>query len=774
MIKNMLTRYWSTTKGPHPDDLFQVTFDLAVDGMAVVEPDGRYIVVNQRVTELTGYANEELMGMNCKEIVVPEYVEGTRLNTNVPSDDVPSDGSIVTNECCILRKDGTTLPAEVFRRRLPNGRILETLRDVSKRKEAEATLRRSESRYRALVESQIDLVSRYRGDTILTFVNDAYCKFFGKSREELIGKTFMFMVAPEFHDLVAKETQELAKNPTALIVGEYINFTHQGDERHIQWIVHSITDDSGQVLELQAVGRDVTQLKQTQEALHQANIVVESSPVVLFRWKAARGWPVEYVSKNIIQFGYSVDELQTGRFAFIDMVHPDDQVRFTQEVREYSAKGTERFQREYRILTKTGEVRWIDARTVIQRDADGLVLGYQGILIDITKRKAAEEERKRLQNQLYQVQKMESVGRLAGGVAHDFNNMLTAILGHTEIALLKLNHSDPVYDALSIVEDCALRSADIVRQLMAFARQQTISPKVLDMNDTVASMLKMLRRLIGEDIEFTWRPGAGLWPIKIDPSQIDQLLVNLCINARDAIENIGRITIKSDNTVLDDSFCAENPGSLPGKYVMLTVSDDGCGMDQETRSLIFEPFFTTKEVGKGTGLGLATVYGIVKQNEGYVSVASEQNKGSTFRIYLPRCDENLAEDHSEKHFEFPKTFGETILLVEDEKMILDTSKTMLETLGYRVLAAASPSEAIEYAKTNEIGLLLTDVVMPEMNGRDLARHLADIHINLKCLFLSGYAADGMANRGQPDSTMHFLQKPFTMNALATKLREVLD
>jgi signal transduction histidine kinase/CheY-like chemotaxis protein len=399
-----------------------------------------------------------------------------------------------------------------------------------------------------------------------------------------------------------------------------------------------------------------------------------------------------------------------------------------------------------------------------------------GVGVDITERVRAEEEKDLLQAQLLQAQKMESVGRLAGGVAHDFNNMLSAIIGHAELAMMRCTSSEPILANLKVIHDSAHRSAGLTRQLLAFARKQTVAPRVINVNDTVAGMLKMLMRLIGEDIDVVWMPGAGLWKVKIDPSQLDQLLANLCVNARDAIPGVGKVTIETENTTFDEAYCAVHLGFVCGEYVVLAVSDDGCGINKEDIDHIFEPFFTTKELGKGTGLGLATVYGIVKQNEGFVNVYSEPDKGTTFKIYLPRFVGGVIEPRAESTEETPKGRGEMLLLVEDEPVILDVSREMLEQLGYVVLTASTPSEALRQAETHaaEIKLLITDVVMPKMNGRDLARLIGDIKPGLKCLFISGYTANVIANHGVLDEGVHFLQKPFSMKDIATKVRHALE
>ncbi len=410
------------------------------------------------------------------------------------------------------------------------------------------------------------------------------------------------------------------------------------------------------------------------------------------------------------------------------------------------------------------------------RDAAGQILFYEGVVEDITDRKRAEEEKEKLQAQLLQALRMESVGRLAGGVAHDYNNMLAVIIANAELALDKLAPSEPLYDELQEILQAARRSAEITRQLLAFARKQVISREVLDLNETVEVMLKMLRRLIGEDIDLAWLPGAGVCPVKVDPSQIDQILANLCVNARDAIAGVGKVTIETGNVAFDEAYCAEHPGFAPGEYVVLTVSDDGGGMDKETLDQLFEPFFTTKEMGKGIGLGLATVYGIVKQNNGFINVYSEPGQGATFKIYLPRHAAKV-EGMRREGPPAPEVRGsETILLVEDEPAILRTTTLILERQGYTVLAASTPGEAIRLAREHagDIHLLMTDVIMPEMNGRDLAKLLLSLYPHLRRLFMSGHPGDVVARHGVLDEGPHFIQKPFSMKGLAAKVRETLD
>ena len=415
-------------------------------------------------------------------------------------------------------------------------------------------------------------------------------------------------------------------------------------------------------------------------------------------------------------------------------------------------------------------------RAYAAKDERGRVLVLVGMHTDITERKRAETEQSKLREQLLQAQKMESVGRLAGGVAHDFNNMLAVILGNVEMALDSMPEDQPLHAELTEVRKAAERSADLTRQLLAFARKQAVEPRMLDLNATVNGMLRMIQRLIGENVELIWRPGDDLWPVKMDPSQLDQILTNLCVNARDAIADVGRISIETSNFVLDEMAAAELADAVPGDYVRLVVGDSGSGMDKETLSHLFEPFFTTKALGKGTGLGLATIYGAVRQNNGFVLASSAPGVGTTIGVYLPsHANEPKGAGPVEDSEESLLRGRETILLVEDEESIMNLAVSMLRSLGYAVLPAATPGEALRLADEHfgKIHLLLTDVIMPEMNGRDLARKLVESQSTLKCLFMSGYTSDVIAHHGVLDEDTLFIQKPFSMKQLAAKLRKAL-
>ena len=384
-------------------------------------------------------------------------------------------------------------------------------------------------------------------------------------------------------------------------------------------------------------------------------------------------------------------------------------------------------------------------------------------------------ESRRMEEQLRQARSMETVGRLAGGIAHDFNNMLNVILGYSEIVLKRLPPGSPIVPDIEEIIKAGRRSANMIGQLLAFSRKQIVAPKVVRMNEAIAEQMNMLQRMIGEDVRIGFLPGEGLWNIRIDPSQVTQILANLAVNARDAIDGVGAITIGTANVEVDEAYRRIRSYALPGEYVMLSFSDTGAGMDAETLEQIFEPFFTTKAPGKGTGLGLSTVYGIVKQNDGFINVYSEPGIGSTFRIYFPRIREGEATPVPTER-ETPPQGTETILLVEDEEQILSLAARILENQGYRVIPAVSPAAARLLAERHEgtIHLLLTDVVMPGMNGRDLQRRIEERRPGIRTLFMSGYTEDAVVHRGILEKGVSFLPKPFTMRSLLEMVRAVLD
>jgi two-component system cell cycle sensor histidine kinase/response regulator CckA len=528
------------------------------------------------------------------------------------------------------------------------------------------------------------------------------------------------------------------------------------EQRIFQEIGRRLADGLGAMLAYR-------QLRSSLEKLEQAQRIAHIGSWELDLIHGALTWSDEACRI----FEKDPDMLEVSFRTFLEKVHPDDR-QAVESAYSNAIKTSRSFAVDHRLLFPDGRVKYVHEQ--FETDAAGdRAIRLMGTVQDIS-------ERKMLEAQLRQSQKMEAVGQLAGGVAHDFNNMLGVIIGHAELALGMADIDESLRNNFEEILEAARRSAEVTRQLLGFARKQTIEPRILDLNETVEGILKLLRRLIGEDIDLVWLPGSELWPVKMDPTQIDQILANLCVNARDAINGVGQITIKTRNTEFDDAFCRENIWFQPGAYVVLTVGDTGSGMDKPTMDKIFEPFFTTKDVGKGTGMGLATVYGIVDQNAGFIHVASKPGHGSTFRVYLPR-HAAMADKASEAGPEPADLRGhETILVVEDETSHLKMVELMLERYGYHVLTASAPSEALLLAKRNSgaIHLLLTDLIMPEMSGRELAREVAMLCPDTACLFMSGHTGETIAHHGILEQGIHFIHKPFSKQALAAKVREVLD
>lgn len=655
------------------------------------------------------------------------------------------------------------LPVQEFRELAEAANMM-----IAERRSAEEALREKSEELEGYFTFSLDLlcIANSRGEFVR--LNPEWEKILGYPPAELDGRSFLELVHPDDLQATLDAISVLSSQQDVL------NFENRyrcadGSYRWIEWRSRQ-KDDL-----IYAVARDITDRKKTDEMLKASEAtfrnIVQASPMGIHLYRLEDEDRLVFVGGNPAadrllnvdnrQFiGKAIEE------AFPSLRDTEIPLRYRR-----AAQFGESWQTE-QVEYTDGKVSGAFEVYVFQMSPGNAAVLFN----EITSRKQAEEERQNLQMQLIQAQKMESVGRLAGGVAHDFNNMLGVILGLTELTLAQVDPELPLFANLQEIRKAAERSTELTRQLLTFARKQTIEPKVLNLNETVEAMLKMLGRLIGEDIDLIWKPGRNILQVNVDPSQVDQLLVNLGVNARDAIEGVGKITIETDAAQFDEAFCADHPGFVPGDYVQLAVSDNGCGMGPETLSLVFEPFFTTKEMGKGTGLGLASVYGMVKQNNGFINVYSEPGQGTTFKVYFPRHTSTSAPLPEKAPAQPLQRGHETILLVEDEPIILKMTTMMLEMLGYTVIGAESPGEAIRLANeySGRLDLLLTDVVMPKMNGRDLAENLLSHYPNLKCLFMSGYTADVIAHHGVLDEGTQFIQKPFSVKDLEEKLREALE
>jgi two-component system sensor histidine kinase EvgS len=522
---------------------------------------------------------------------------------------------------------------------------------------------------------------------------------------------------------------------------------------------------------------DIDRNKQVKAELRESDnkfrSVFEQAAMGVARVSLDGAW-LEVNKKLCAIVGYSQQELLTKSIQ--DLTHPEDLEIDQAAVSQLINNEISTYTKEKRYYNFEGLIVWVKLTMSLVRDINNEPDYFISIIEDITSQINKEAEQRTLAAQHQQAKKMETVGHLAGGIAHDFNNMLGVILGQAELVIKKLGPNNSLVSHLEGIVNAANHSANLTRQLLTFARKQTIEPKVLDLNGSVSAMIAMLKRLIGESIVLSWEPAEKIWPVKVDPTQIDQVLVNLCINSRDAISGSGKISISASNCTLDKDYTAAQIYKIePGDYVKLSVSDDGCGMDEATLMHIFEPFYTTKALGSGTGLGLSSTFGAIKMNAGFVDVFSQPGQGTTFNIYFQRVK---ALKHTKQKIikEQASQSTETILLVEDEEMLLEIETSMLENSGYTVLAAPSGelAEAMLRKHLSEIDLLVTDVIMPEINGMELAVKLQAISPKLKVLFMSGYPADVLDRQANIKECAHFLQKPFSMQALVSKVREVFN
>ena len=634
-------------------------------------------------------------------------------------------------------------------------------------KTSERALRKSEAKFRLLADHTFDW--EYWIDPAGNYIySSSSCKrITGYSPEEFKSNPELLfeIVKPGYVKKVFHHYHDENNKDTSAFSMEFPIITKTGEECWLEHNCNPVFDDQGNYAGRRGNNRDITERKRAEierDRLMQA--IEQAAETILIT-----------DSKGTIQYANPVFERITG-YTCQEAIGQNPRIL-------KSGKHNNAFYKEMwvklmhgetwsgRMINKRKDGRLFTEEVVISPvlDVSGRTVNYVAVKRDITKEI-------KLKEQFIQAQKMESVGRLAGGVAHDYNNALSVIMGFTELAMEEVDPAGQLHTNLNQILKATRRAAGITRQLLAFARKQTISPKVLDLNKNVESMLKMLRRLIGEDIDLAWLPGSSLWSVKMDPSQTDQILANLCVNARDAIEGVGKVTIETDTRVFDATYCADHPGFVPGDFVLLALSDNGCGMDKEILDNIFEPFFTTKDVDKGTGLGLSTVYGIVKQNNGFINVYSELGEGTTIKIYLPRHDGQAARIQRESLVEIPPGSGETVLLVEDDLSILKLTKKILHGLGYTVLTAGTPGHAMDLVKeyTGRIHLLLTDVIMPEMNGCTLAERLQPLCPDLKYVFMSGYTTNVIARHGILDKGICFIQKPFSRRGLAKIVRKALD
>jgi PAS domain S-box-containing protein len=637
--------------------------------------------------------------------------------------------------------------------------------DITEEVEAETKLKESEKRYKALHNASFGgIVIHDRG--LILECNQGLSDITGYSYDELIGMNGLLLIAEHARDKVIKNINEGYELPY-----ESVGVRKNGEEYPLRLHARNIPFKGKSVRSTEF--RDITEQKKSEEEnIRLKNNFLQafdSSPAAIAITSIEEGRFLAVNDSYTQIMEYEKDEI-IGKKASDLKIYKDPEER-NEIIKKLSV---EKMVRNYElaVCTKTGRTKTLllSMEPTIYDDEKTIISTF----IDITDKKLAEEEKDKLQKELAQAQKMESIGRLAGGIAHDFNNMLSVIIGRVELALMKTGGESQILNELVEIQNAAERSAALTRQLLSFARKQVISPKILVVNENVEKILVLVKRLISENVELNWIPQKKVWNILMDPTQLDQIFTNLCINAKDAMPDGGKITIVAENATVD-SVDENRPGLIPGDFVKISVEDNGHGMDKETASQIFEPFFTTKETGRGTGLGLATVFGIVKQNKGYIYCFSTEGVGTRFEIYFPKEEGGKVEESLAKPLCIKGEERTTILLVEDEPTILEMSRSMLQIFGYTVISAESPQEALKKSLEHKggIDLLITDVIMPEMNGRELSKKIISHHPEIKCLFMSGYTAEIIAHQSVLDEDMNFIQKPFTMKTLGEKVKTVI-
>jgi len=660
-------------------------------------------------------------------------------------------------------------------------RIYGAARDITDEKLALEALERSRREMETVISTTPALIVMVDSRGRILLINRALQELTGFRREDLLGKPVLeTLVSPEWREEVRARWSD-PRSPSFKEPFTFPLVTAQGAQRLIEWRCAAVPAPEGEGQIILATGLDITErVLLEQELRDRSNLlehVLTTSPTVVYIVRPSeRGNELVWVSGNVEEItGYSVNEaMEPGWWE--RNLHPEDRERMLDGARRFWRVGKRLFTSRYRFLKKDGNYMWVRDDIRVLKDERGEPVEAVGAWTDITLAMKAEEEARKLQEQLLQSQKMEAVGRLAGGVAHDFNNMLTVIRGYAEVALQRLRPEDPLYEDLQEIMAAADRSSELTRQLLAFSRKQTIAPRPLDLNEHIEQARKLLGRLLGEDITLELALEGGLWQVFMDPAQVDQILANLLVNSRDAMPKGGSVIVETMNVLLDETYCKVHPGSIPGDYVLLAVTDTGCGMTKETLEKAFEPFFTTKAEGKGTGLGLSTVYGIVKQNQGLIYLYSEPGAGTTVKIYIPRyAGGGEMEEEVGRPKSLPVGERETILLVEDEASLRKLAARMLKDLGYQVLEASSPKEALELCESykGNVDLLFTDVVMPLMNGRELSERIREMRPGVRTLFMSGYTSNAIAHHGVLEPGMEFIQKPFSMRELALRVKEAL-
>ena len=748
---------------------YRALLEAAPDAMVIVDQSGEIVLLNLQAEKQFGYHRNELVGQKVTNIIPKGFAErliadGLRTAADALAQQIGTGIELIGR-----RKDKSEFPIEIMLSPFENaGGILVTaaIRDISVRKASEENLAQMESRYRGLLEAAPDAMVVVNQDGEIVLLNLQAERRFGYRRDELIGQKVKDIIPDGFAERLIADGTRSAAEALAQQIGTGIELTGRrknGSEFPIEMMLSPLDGVEG-ILVTAAI-RDITERKRREYDLSRLAAVVESSHdaivgltpegiILTWNYGAARiyGYTAGEARGRSIQF-LTPEEIPIEKPSLLEKVRRGETLEHYEAVR----------------VRKDGTRIHISLTLSPIKDADGKVVGISSVARDVT-------ESKNLEEMYRQAQKMEAVGQLAGGVAHDFNNLLGVILGYTGLLLERLEPGDAEFKSISEIQKAGDRAALLTNQLLAFSRKQVLQPKILDLNTVVAGAEKLLQRLIGENIALSVVLDPALGRIEADAGQLAQIIMNLAVNARDAMMSGGKLTIETANVEIDEEGALQLRGTKIGPHVMLTVTDTGCGMDAATKAHMFEPFFTTKEFGKGTGLGLSTVYGIVKQSGGSVWAYSEIGIGTSFKICLPRVSPTLETVAVSDRFEKIEGGSQTILVVEDEAALLEVTRRSLDAVGYAILVAQNPAEAIRISESHPgpIHLMVTDVIMPGMSGAQLATHLSATRPEMKILYVSGYTDDTIVRHGVLGPGLAFLQKPFSPKTLARKVSEVLE
>lgn len=756
---------------------YRLLAENATDVIWTVDMNLNVTYVSPSVYRARGYTVEEIMAMKLTDQLTKNSIAlATRVLSEELAVEAQKDRDLKRSrklELEFIRKDGSPYWSEVNLTfiRDPKGKavgILGVSRDITESKRAVEGLQESEKKFRVLTETAASGIFIHQGGKFL-YVNPASAAMTGYNREELLEMNFWDIIHMDYQNLVKERAEAQQRGEQVPSRYETKILTKNVEERWIDLTVGMINFEGNPAI----LGTyfDITEQKRAEEALLESMAkyrqLVEHAPIGIYEIDLNK---LKFLSVNDVMceiMGYSKEEFFS--LSPYTLLMEESKITLAERMKKLLAGEKVPDSVELKLRAKNGREFWalINSKLFYQ---DGKPYKAQVVAQDIS-------ERKRLEEQLTQSQKMEAVGQLAGGVAHDFNNLLTVIKGYSQLSLLDLKENDPQWANLQEIEKATQRASDLTRQLLAFSRRQILDLKVLDLNTLLKDLNKMLRRIIGEDIELVTLLAGDLGRVKVDPGQIEQVVLNLAVNARDAMPSGGKLTIETANVVLDEGFAESHMGVTPGCYVKLSVSDTGIGMSPQVKEKIFEPFFTTKEKGKGTGLGLSTVYGIVKQSSGNIWVYSEPGHGTTIKIYLPIAEEEVDAQYRRYETDPLPKGNETVLLVEDEASVRDLASRFLRQQGYTVLEASNGDEALHMAlkpSGSKIHLLFTDMVMPQMSGRALVQELKCLKPDIKVLYTSGYTDNAIVHHGILEHGTHFLQKPFSLNTLSHKVREALD